>query len=973
MPNEEKSRKSLERIYYEELFETYDIPFFIRNGITYFINPTTNRQNELTLHNLRRAVDQMVLTGVMVEEIKYGDDNIFEPSNNSINTDEKIESKEVYQNPTFPELRSILKTKRGSTVRIVIYKNNNIVLDQTYTIPTNGFGGFWHTIAKQDLIIDSNTPIIPATGYARNELGTTYLEIFNIRELENSSRIIQNFQDGPTHCILVPILKWAIKRQSETKIIKRKKKYQKKIMQIKSLIEKYNKGVPEDDIQSICNLLQIDIKVEFPLNIKETFLHCKSNKKRLKEFEFINTRLHHVDLNEVVYNDKPIYVTRDELYEIKDNLDKNLKYYIYRKDSRGISSITTFEGKYIINNEYYTTVRDFEDVWKLSMCYIDDIENKELSKFIKAGTNYNTTVDFKDIYQYTTKYYNDVKHIDMEKAYANFHKCKWYQGFMGKITDFRETDKIQGIGMYLVTDFKFPHGKLNEYNKILRIYHNNNVYCSVELKMLSTYGITYKVKAGCWGVKPFHFKFNNDMINKKDDDGIKYYAKWTGACDQHNLYKSFFMRGNYDLFQNIRNYVSEGIIKWIGTDEGCISYKKPFNYHMGHISAQITMYQRLNMIEQLLVMDINNIIRICVDGIYFTGEMPTLKNVFREKEDKHFGNEPGFQYVSNVVTETGYQPTFDIPKEHRDNFSNELHLGAGGTGKTHKALTDKGLIRVLYVAPSRKLVRKKNEEYSIRSNVLMNLLINDPHKTRDIVRHFSVIILDEVSMMMNQSKELLFQKFPYHKLIFCGDIGYQLPSFNGDPIEIKGFGVIKEHTMNYRIKCKQLKQLCDMLRTLIKKGTHKNVIDKPFYVKFMNEKVEEYFLKRNRIIDTDELQELYSINDYILVGTKKVGYEYTNMFKGKFKDNNGNLKEKYYYTHNTTEYNNGDIVITSNPTGKPEIKHHFTTHSIQGETIRPPLKIFIDSSKMFDSRMFYTAISRAVKIDQLYIVKKTFI
>jgi ATP-dependent exoDNAse (exonuclease V) alpha subunit len=50
-----------------------------------------------------------------------------------------------------------------------------------------------------------------------------------------------------------------------------------------------------------------------------------------------------------------------------------------------------------------------------------------------------------------------------------------------------------------------------------------------------------------------------------------------------------------------------------------------------------------------------------------------------------------------------------------------------------------------------------------------------------------------------------------------------------------------------------------------------------------------------------------------------------------------------------------------------EIRHHFTTHSIQGETIET--KIFIDCSKMFDSRMFYTAISRARKLDQLYIIK----
>lgn len=964
-----KSRKSDERIYYEELFQTLDISFFKRDGITYFINPTTNRQNEVNLTNLRRSVDQLIQSGIMVEEIKFGDDNIFEATDNKINYDEKVESKNTYSNPTLSSLRNLLTTKKGSTVRIIIYKNNNIVLDQTYNIPTLGFGGHWHRMTTNDLIIDSSTPIIPLSEYPSNELNTTYLELFVINELQNSNRIVQNFQDGPTHCILVPILKWAIEKHDNTNQKKKKKSYQSKINKIKKLIVKYNKGVPEDDIQSICNLLQVDIKVDFPLNINETFLHCKSTKKRLKRFEFINTRLNHVDLNEIVYNDKPICVSRDELYELKEKLDTNQKYYIYKKDLRGISSITTFHGKYIINNKYFDTVREFENKSLLSICKIDDIRDKELSKFVKAGTNYNATVDFKDIYPYTTKYLDDIKHIDMKKAYANFHECKWYEGFMAKITDFRKTSVIQGVGMYLVTDFKFPDIKLNQYNRILRIYHNNNVYCSQELKMLSSYGVTYTIIGGCWGVKALDFKFDNDMLSCKDDDGIRFYAKWTGSSDQHNLFKSFYMRGDFNLFQNIRNHVSEGVVKWVGTNEGCISYKKPSNYHLGHISAQITMYQRLNMIEQLMAMDINKIIRICVDGIYYVGETPTLKNVFREKEDKNFGNEPAFQYVSNVITETGYSPDFKIPSQQRENFNKELHIGAGGTGKTHKVLTDKGLQSILYIAPSRKLIRKKNEEYSVRTDVLMNIMINDPYKTGEISRHFSVLVFDEVSMMDNNTKELIFKNFPYHKIIFCGDIGYQLPTHVGLPIEVKGFDIIKEHTVNYRIKCDQLQNICNILRFLIKNGTDKGIIDKLFYKNFINKKVEDFFMKRNRIIDRDELKEIYSIDDYILVGTKKVGYEYTKLFTGKFKNQDGSLKEKYYFTHNGSEYSNGDIIITSNePIGSCEIRHHFTTHSIQGETLRPPTKIFIDKTRMFDSRMFYTAISRAVKLDQIYIV-----
>lgn len=101
------------------------------------------------------------------------------------------------------------------------------------------------------------------------------------------------------------------------------------------------------------------------------------------------------------------------------------------------------------------------------------------------------------------------------------------------------------------------------------------------------------------------------------------------------------------------------------------------------------------------------------------------------------------------------------------------------------------------------------------------------------------------------------------------------------------------------------------------------------------------------MIDTDELKEMYDIKDYILVGTQKVGSEYTKMFTGKFDE------EKYYIKANNSEMSNGDIVFSSKkPEGcNSEVRHHFTTHSIQGETIES--RIFIDISKMFDSRMFF--------------------
>ena len=440
--------------------------------------------------------------------------------------------------------------------------------------------------------------------------------------------------------------------------------------------------------------------------------------------------------------------------------------------------------------------------------------------------------------------------------------------------------------------------------------------------MLSDFGVTYNIIAGCWGVKSFDFRFNDDMLSKKDNDRIRYYARWTGACDQHHMERNFYMKGEFDLFQNIRNYVSEGNVKWVGIDEGCISYKKECNYHLGHISAQIKMYQRLNVIEQLLEMNPRKIIRVCVDGIYYEEHNFKLKNVFRYKDSVNFGNEAGDRYAGNICIEdeelemkefeTERLPTvvgWKALADPRQHYGKELHLGAGGTGKTHKVLTDKGLVKVLYIAPSRKLVRAKNKDYNVHSEVLCNLITSDTEKFTEIARRYNVLVFDEVSMYMEQSNKLIFERFPYHKIIFCGDIGYQLPSFEGDGITTDGFDKILEHNVNYHIKCKQLQTLCDLLRRLIKKGIDNGTITKGSYCRYINKEVKNYFLKRQRVLDKEELQEMYDIKDYILVGTKKIGWEYTSLFSGKFDE------EKYYIKANNSEMCNGDIVYSEK---KPE-------------------------------------------------------
>ena len=402
--------------------------------------------------------------------------------------------------------------------------------------------------------------------------------------------------------------------------------------------------------------------------------------------------------------------------------------------------------------------------------------------------------------------------------------------------------------------------------------------------------------------------------------------------------------------------------------EICIKYDKKHNFHLGHITAFITAYQRLNVLEQLDAINYDNVIRVCVDGIYTEKVVSDLKNAFRHKndiEDKTFSNRQGESFVSNLIEDMAigkhiYKACGKEVTEYKENImewkfgeerkhnNKELHIGAGGNGKTHKNLVDKGLVKVLYVSPSWKLARNKRNEYGCNVSVWARLITDDPEMISIVKRYSNVLLIDECSMMTENEKLKIFELYADMKIIFCGDLSYQLSSFNGEEMDITGFDDIIQNNINYRCKDSRLLALLKDLREMIKSK-------KPVYE--INKFVNAFFKKHNRIINNDTLKTLYKVNDMILVGTNKVKDEYTEMFKHL---------EKYYCRENNRVYSNGDIIIGEKSDCKCELRHAYTTHSIQGETALNNL--FIESSKMFDARMFYTAISRAKTLDQVFII-----
>ena len=908
------------------------------------------------------VVGQTFATKKPIKSFRYVADDVLSPS-------WTVSDDSLYSNDL---LRQLIKNNNISgNQRIIIKKNNDVLIDQVYNI-TNATS-FWKS-HKMDFQVDSEFMI---WNDDLNEGDVVHI-IFTKEKKLPKKYFKQSFLDGKlSHCVLQPILNWVesviensqsdstIKKYSamKTKIVgkvseDKKGRYKDKI----GYIQKYKDGVPEADLPALCEDLQIGMNIDQPFSNSTLLFEYRSTRKPLKVFRYINTRLNHIEFDEdlKVVNENSVFKCFEPekvadlqvLKNIQKELDDNQDFYIYSKNSYGINSIQTLDKYYKIESPFSDTVQEWEKYTGLKYCAVDARKYPELHKFINSGTHFNGTIDFKDTYDFKNVNLRpkDLKHIDMTKAYTQFKQCKWYDGFCLKITDFRKTSKIQGNGLYYIDDLDLSgcSKKFVKLNQTLYWFIDQNVYTKEELDCLSSYGAKYNIKYGCWGLKE-EFEFNEKMINEKDvivfdekEIKVPYYSKWAGMNCMIRDNKNFWCKGDERFFQNINTDADI----YFADDEARISYRNKYQFNKKHITAQITAYQRLQMLDQLMVMDLNKIIRICCDGIYFHDHKFEMYKVFSEKEKVTFNNDSCESYLSGLINDG--EMDFQCIAEPREHYKSQIFDGAGGDGKTYGNLfIDQGFINVVYAPHSNKLesaMYKLYKQHFDKKLAVTNhhRLLNEPFSTVDgEVYRNNVYIIDECSMLTEHQKDYLLTNIR-GKIIFCGDLKCQCdPVSQGEQMTYKNINNIAPPSKkNYRFKDDTQLNTCNYLRDCIINKKSFNLKKLPY------QKVNKEFVKKN-----------YSKEDIILVSEHKFNDEWSNTFKDL---------EKYRVKNNTRDYKNGDIVFEKMKNVQTELRHGFTIHSVQGETFKN--KIFIDMRKMKSKKIFYTAISRAEYSQQIYLI-----
>ena len=137
------------------------------------------------------------------------------------------------------------------------------------------------------------------------------IQMIQSTPIKKTKPIKQSFKEGKFNCVLNSIFRFFEKKMEDTDNKKTKYNYKSKCKKTLELNNKYfDIGVDEEGLDDIANTLQININITLPF--QNQYIEAKSNKKGLRTFNYLNTRLNHVEYDEMSYEENRVEKTTGE-------------------------------------------------------------------------------------------------------------------------------------------------------------------------------------------------------------------------------------------------------------------------------------------------------------------------------------------------------------------------------------------------------------------------------------------------------------------------------------------------------------------------------------------------------------------------------------------------------------------------------------------------------------------------------------
>ena len=726
--------------------------------------------------------------------------------------------------------------------------------------------------------------------------------------------LIQRFREGINHCVFTPVI-LKLKDMTEDVSPSTKKRLIARIKKLNSLALMYADGVPESKMDEVAKVSGLKIHLHDVLG-NDIALYNKDG--RTGCLRMTNTRENHVDIGMVVDSD-PMELEQSEMVTLWNSIKDADKFYMIDGDlkERLPSKIRTLEGAWRVKNPMRDACSQFDKELGIINYKINAMKQPDLNAFLKAGRIING---------WSTPL-GDTKATgcaDMPAAYSQFKKCKEYRGFLGHIHQFRSgsfTKEFveEHLGYYQI----IVRGGVDWLSEKLGMRVGlSTVLFSPELLYFIKNGLIVDIVQGAWGSR-FDFDFPEYMMEDRR------YCNWAGRLSIERMETSHTIPAS----QEWASHIAAGHKVFYWREEGLVTIKKPvkqcFTAH--HILGALTSYTRIQMMEAMKLFNPANLVRVVLDGIYYSGEKPAGLEWFKPKPITAEKSSMPWYAEEDVVKAP---PLCNI-------IGNSLLTGQGGSGKTYSVFMNPGFNTILYVSPSHILGQDVRLKYGAKYTTIHKLIGICGSLYCDEFRIPPVIFVDEITQIDASWIDKVFEMYPSSLILLAGDIDssgrwYQCRSGSGEEWNTiwKPTIDVIEYLDDRRSRDDELKALKLQIRNVMKKCDLENGMYQ----------MEEW---ANRKLPISKFE--FSEGDTCIAGTHRTNAKLLDL----------GVVSGYYKKGG---------YVSDVPLPNYEKRGSFTIHSYQGKTIESGnIWIFIDD--LFEYAMLYTAVSRAVNFSQIKFVK----
>lgn len=748
-------------------------------------------------------------------------------------------------------------------------------------------------------------------------------------------KLQQKYRDGgEKHCVIDPIYNLFMTQASNSVSSESRKKLERTARQIKNYEEVYPDGVPEEDMHIIGKASKFCIVIHDILGNEVKRFNSSSN----RYIRFTNTRANHLEYGNLCLDQKPSEVSQEEINNIIFEHNRDNIFYLLRCNRENDVMIKSSRGCWTVENPENQIMEEFSKSIDIRKCSYDALKYPQMNALILESRIVNAAPtplcsEPNNI--------DGANHIDLTKAYTQHKLCPYYSGFMGVIHQWRRLNVMHKVGDFLenhlgIFQFKVT-SRDNEFLNTFGIF-SGKIYSlpSVEiLYFIREFKMTCILTAGCWGSR-FDFDYSDEMLENRR------YCSWAGKNGMQHDSNIYTFKGDAQWCAHLKTELGNDNVFYFA-EKSLIACKvnNKVSYTRHHILAFITSYTRINMFEIMRKIPSSSLIKVMLDGLYFRGEVPdiTIPHKCNKELKTHLGFREFWYYPSTV----------DVSKwpEYKKDFDGRCVLaGAGGTGKTHTIMTDRGFINMRYIVPMHTLGVEIRDKYSVNYDTMHKFIGKGCVSRREETHNVpSVILIDELTMHDGSDITKAIEMYPECLIFVAGDIDKKqwFQCRNGTEGQMNELWMPQD--WRYVFFEKDFRSLDNELRQF------KLDVREQMRLAFTDgglgdaKKIKEWVVSNYSTVKLEHAVEDFKSGNIWIAGTHATNKKL--LEKGVL---SGYIKNK-------------QIIYTAEGADK---RGSFTTHSFQGLTISDK-KVFI-SMDNFEYAMFYTAISRVRNFTQLVFV-----